>query len=435
MAGEWRETTLGEVTDFVSGGTPSKDNPAYWGGLVPWVSAKDMKQFRLADTEDHLTEQGVSGTKLAPAGTTLLLVRGMTLLNDVPICVTRQAVAFNQDIKALRPKPGVRNDFLPYLLLGNKKQLLNLVDLAGHGTGRLNTVELNSLNVVLPSEPEQLAIARILVTLDDKIELNRRMNETLEVMCRSLFKSWFVDFDPVRVKAEGRDGGLPKDIADLFPETFAPSENGQIPSGWQLKPIGEVASVNGGSTPSTKEPSYWDGGTHFWATPKDLSNLKTPVLLDTERKITDSGLSQISSGLLPIGTVLMSSRAPIGYLAVAEVPVAINQGFIAMKPNAGTSNLFLLRWAESAHDLIASRANGSTFLEISKSSFRPILVATPSDAVMTEFDRIVRPLHSRIVCNEQASRTLAKLRDALLPKLISGELRIPDAERIVGGQV
>src|SRR5437899_10055566 len=126
MASEWRETTLGEVTDFISGGTPSKDNPTYWGGLVPWVSAKDMKQFRLADTEDHLTEQGVnSGTKLAPAGTTLLLVRGMTLLNDVPICVTRHAVTFNQDIKALRPKPGVRNDFLPYLLLGNKKQLLN----------------------------------------------------------------------------------------------------------------------------------------------------------------------------------------------------------------------------------------------------------------------------------------------------------------------
>jgi type I restriction enzyme S subunit len=131
----------------------------------------------------------------------------------------------------------------------------------------------------------------------------------------------------------------------------------------------------------------------------------------------------------------MSSRAPIGYLAVAEVPVAINQGFIAMKPNAGISNLFLLRWAESAHDLIASRANGSTFLEISKSGFRPILVATPSDAVMNEFDRIARPLHSRVVCNERHSRTLAKLRDALLPKLVSGELRVPDAERIVGGQV
>ena len=131
----------------------------------------------------------------------------------------------------------------------------------------------------------------------------------------------------------------------------------------------------------------------------------------------------------------MSSRAPIGYLAVAEVPVAINQGFIAMKAAAGVSNLFLLRWVEWAHDLIVSNANGSTFLEISKSSFRPILVATPPDALMKEFDRIARPLYSRVVCNERESRTLAELRDALLPKLLSGELRIPDAERIVGEKV
>jgi type I restriction enzyme S subunit len=299
----------------------------------------------------------------------------------------------------------------------------------------LNQEIVKRIPVPLPPIGEQHGIARVLGTLDDKIALNQKMSATLEGTARTLFKSWFVDFDPVRAKAEGSDSNLHKSIADLFPESFASSESGQIPSGWQFKPIGELASVNGGSTPSTKELSYWDGGTRFWATPKDLSNLKTPVLLDTERKITDAGLSQISSGLLPIGTVLMSSRAPIGYLAVAEVPVAINQGFIAMKPNAGISNLFLLRWAESAHDLIASRANGSTFLEISKSSFRPILVATPSDAVMNEFDRIVRPLHSRVVCNERESRTLARLRDALLPKLISGELRIPDVERIVGGQV
>jgi type I restriction enzyme S subunit len=158
-------------------------------------------------------------------------------------------------------------------------------------------------------------------------------------------------------------------------------------------------------------------------------------LLETERKITDAGLAQIGSGLLPEGTVLISSRAPIGYLAIAESPVAINQGFIAMKASAGVSNLFLLRWAEWAHDLIVSQANGSTFLEISKSSFRPILVARPPDGLMREFDRIARPLYERMVCNEVTSRTLAKLRDALLPKLISGELRVPDAECIVGAQL
>jgi len=278
----------------------------------------------------------------------------------------------------------------------------------------------------LKSQPieEQRAIAHILGMLDDKIALNRRMNETLEVMARALFKSWFVDFDPVRAKAEGQDPGLPNPLADLFPDSFEDSELGEIPKGWEIKSIGDLADVVGGTTPSTKEQSYWEGGTHAWATPKDLSALSVPVVLDTERRITDAGLSQIGSGLLPKGTVLMSSRAPIGYLAIAEIPVAINQGFIAMTPKAGMSNLFLLLWASVAHEEIVSRANGSTFLEISKANFRPIPVVTPSADVMHKFDQLVRPLYKRIVECAREARTLAALRDTLLPRLISGELRM-----------
>jgi type I restriction enzyme, S subunit len=288
-----------------------------------------------------------------------------------------------------------------------------------------------SLFVTLPPIETQRAIAHILGTLDDKIELNRRMNETLESMARAMFKAWFVDFDPARAKAEGRDPGLPKAIADLFPDCVEDSELGEIPAGWRVRAIGELADVVGGSTPSTSRAEFWEGGSHCWATPKDLASLKAPVLLDTERRITDAGLTQISSGLLHSGTVLLSSRAPIGYLAIAEVPVAINQGFIAMKPKKGVSNLFLLLWAHFAQEEILSRANGSTFLEISKSSFRPIPVASPDDCILAVFDSIVRPLYQRVVRNECESCTLAALRDTLLPKLISGELRIEDAERFL----
>jgi type I restriction enzyme S subunit len=273
------------------------------------------------------------------------------------------------------------------------------------------------------SKDEQRAIAHILGTLDDKIELNRRMSETLEAMARALFKSWFVDFDPVRAKAEGRDTGLPKPLADLFPDRLVDSELGEIPEGWEVKPIGELADVVGGSTPSTKEPTYWDGS-HHWATPKDLSALSFPVLLNTERRITDAGLGKIGSGLLSRGTVLLSSRAPIGYLAIAEIPVAINQGFIAMRPQASVPNLFLLLWARESHEVILSNANGSTFLEISKKNFRPIPAITPPTSIMAAFDRIARPLYGRLVSNERASRTFAALRDALLPRLLSGEIRV-----------
>jgi type I restriction enzyme S subunit len=434
MATEWRETTLGEVTDFLSGGTPPKEETAYWGGSIPWVSAKDMKSFRLVDAEDHVTEAGVAnGTKVVPGNTVLLLVRGMTLLNDVPICITRRPMAFNQDVKALRPKQGAVADFLPYLLLGNKQRLLGLVDLAGHGTGRLNTHELNGLDVLLPPEPEQRAIARILGTLDDKVDLNRRMNQTLEQTARALFKSWFVDFDPVRAKSEGRDTGLLPHLADLFPDSFEDSELGEIPKGWRVAPIGECATIVGGSTPSTKEATFWEDGGNYWATPKDLSTLVTPVLLETERRITDAGLAQIASGLLPPGTVLFSSRAPIGYLAIAEVPVAINQGFIAMRPEPGVSNLFLMHWAEWAQEEIVSRANGSTFLEISKSNFRPIPVVLPPPQIFESFDRALRPEYQRIVANEMQARVLSALRNSILPRLISGELRVENLDRFGAG--
>jgi type I restriction enzyme S subunit len=223
--------------------------------------------------------------------------------------------------------------------------------------------------------------------------------------------------------------GLPAHLYDLFPDSFEESELGEIPAGWEIKPIGDLADVVGGTTPSTNELSYWEGGTHAWATPKDLSGLSVPVLLDTERRITDAGLSQIGSGLLPKGTVLLSSRAPIGYLAVTEIPVAINQGFIAMIPKAGTSNLFLLLWTSVMHEEIVSRANGSTFLEISKANFRPITVATPLATVMTAFDRLARPTYERIVECAYESRTLAHLRDTLLPRLISGEVRISGLKR------
>jgi type I restriction enzyme S subunit len=128
----------------------------------------------------------------------------------------------------------------------------------------------------------------------------------------------------------------------------------------------------------------------------------------------------------------MSSRAPIGYLAVAEVPVAVNQGFIAMKAKPNVSNLFLLLWADSAQEAIVSRANGSTFLEISKSNFRPIPVVTPSADVMVAFDRLVRPLYERIVVSQRLAGTLADLRDVLLPKLVSGDLRLGAGGRRMG---
>ncbi len=198
-----------------------------------------------------------------------------------------------------------------------------------------------------------------------------------------------------------------------------------------MKPIGGVVKVVGGSTPSTEVPAYW-GGEYYWTTPKDLSSLSTPVLLGTERKITKPGLATISSGLLPVDTLLMSSRAPVGYLAVTKVPIAVNQGYIAIPPHDRLSSLFLLYWCEANMERIKERAGGTTFQEISKMNFRPIPIVLPAEEVLAWFNVTVGPMFERIVSNERESQTLAAIRDALLPKLISGELRVPNAERIAG---
>jgi type I restriction enzyme S subunit len=295
----------------------------------------------------------------------------------------------------------------------------------------LSQETLSSVEVFLPPPYEQKSIAHILGTLDDKIELNRKTNETLEAMAKALFKSWFVDFDPVRAKAEGRPSGLPAEISDLFPDSFEDSELGEIPSGWRVAPVGDFVECVGGSTPSTNEPEYWDGGEYFWATPKDLSSLSEPFLLDTAKKITADGVQRISSGILPVGTVLISSRAPVGYVAAACVPVSINQGFIALKSNGLMSSAYLLNWCLSNVQQFKDRASGTTFAEISKAAFRPIPLLVPSEQVARLFSDKAQTLYERVVSTMRQSTLLAATRDALLPKLISGEIRIPDAEKML----
>ena len=448
MAGEWRQTSIGAMCD--AGLAELQTGPFgsqlhahdYVADGVPVVPTEAIRARRI----DHSVLPEISPAKaealarhrLQP-GDILFARRGVQATGHIGF-VRGVEAAFICGTGAIRLRVNqkadeIDADFLSHVLADPASTEWFKFHAIGATMPNLNEGIIRAFPLLVPPIADQRAIAHILGTLDDKIELNRRMNETLEAMARALFKSWFVDFDPVHAKTEGRDPGLPKEIADLFPGRFEDSALGEIPEGWEAKTIGDLAEVVGGSTPRTNEPAYWRGSVHHWATPKDLSALTVPVLLDTERRITDAGLAQISSGLLPVGTVLLSSRAPIGYLAVAEVPVAINQGFIAMKPRRGVSNLFLLLWARSAQEEILSFANGSTFLEISKANFRPISVVAPPTTVFGVFDTIARPLYQKIVSNERESWTLAALRDALLPKLISGELRVPKAPELLGSAV
>lgn len=432
----WRWTALNDVARLESGHTPSRQHPEYWGGDIPWIGIKDATANHgrvLSDTLQHTNQLGIenSSARILPKNTVCL----SRTASVGYVVVMGKPMATSQDFVNWVCSPALDHMFLKYVLLAEHNAFLRFASGTTHQT--IYFPEVKAFHIGLPPLSEQRSIAHILGTLDDKIELNRKQNETLEAMARALFKAWFVDFEPVRAKLEGRWRrgqslpGLPTHLFDLFPERLVESELGEIPEGWRHSTIGEEVTVCGGSTPSTQEPEFWEGGHHCWATPKDLSALKFPVLLDTDRKVTDAGLVKISSGLLPVGTVLLSSRAPIGYLAIAEVPTAINQGFIAMKCDGVLPNVFVLQWCRERMDAIVGNANGSTFQEISKSNFRPISVVVPSEPLLASFTKSADSLYRQMLENERESCSIAQIRDTLLPKLISGELRVPDAEKFV----
>ena len=384
-------------------------------------SFTDAQHFAHRTRRAKPTSGDIIFTREAPMGEVCMVPGGLEC------CVGQRQVLLRPNAKI------VDGRFLLYALQSPQVQHeIGWNEGTGSTVSNVRIPVLEALRIPTPHIEIQREVAEVLGTLDDTISLLRETNATLEAIAQALFKSWFIDFDPVRAKAEGREPeGVPPEIAALFPSEFEDSALGEIPKGWRVGSFGGLADVLGGGTPSTKEPTYWEGGVHCWVTPKDLSGMDTSVLLGTERKITDAGLNKISSGLLPIGTVLMSSRAPIGYIAIAEMPVAINQGFIAMMPKAGISNLFLLNLVRSRMDEIKSHANGSTFMEISKAAFRPLKVVEPPVPVIQAYDSIARSLYARLVENQRQVGSLAEIRDALLPRLMSGKLRLTDDKALL----
>lgn len=451
MGGEWRFLPFNEAV-IVNPEVTLERGEAY-----PFVDMQSIDPSRPTVKPKQFREFTGGGSRFEPYDT--LMARITPSLENGKIAryvpdETHYGPAFGStEFIVLRGRKGVTdNDFAFYLTRWNEFRSFAIAQMSGSsGRQRVPAESLAGFEVPVPPLPEQRAIARILGTLDDKIELNRRMNETLEAMAQALFKSWFVDFDPVAVNAlkagnpipdkfadraaHYRENlerlGLPEEILRLFPDRFVDSELGPIPEGWEVKAIGELAKCVGGATPSTKNPVYWEGGTNPFLTPKDMAALDAPVVLDTARHITDAGVERISSKRLPAGTVLLSSRAPIGYLAINEVPVSINQGIIAMICDGEIPNYYALFWAKNNMDVIKGKAGGTTFSEISKKNFRTIPALRPSDAILDNFAEITGAFYKQIVENAGSSVTLTNLRDTLLPKLISGELCVPDVEKIL----
>ena len=285
----------------------------------------------------------------------------------------------------------------------------------------LNTSILAALPFVAPPIEEQRRIAGILGALDDRIEQNRRTSETLQTMAQAVFKSWFVDFDPVRAKAEGRDPGLPQPIADLFPGRFEDSELGKIPADWTVAPLESDFELTMGQSPSGETYNETGEGLPFYQGRVDFG-FRFPT-----RRVFCSAPTRVARR----GDVLVSVRAPVGDVNLAWEDCAIGRGVAAVR-HRSRSRIYAFEVMLGLSSVFQRfNAEGTVFGAIGKKDFHAILVLMPQFEVVAAFERAAAPLDRRIEVAERESETLARLRDALLPKLISGEIRVPQAERLL----
>lgn len=340
-----------------------------------------------------------------------------------------QNALLNQNAVRLRATNQLDQRFMFYLL--KTEDFQNYIVGTAQGSANQASITLKdifSFSFDCPPLPEQRAIAHILGTLDDKIELNRQMNETLEAMARAIFKSWFVDFDPVRAKAEGRDTGLPEEIAELFPDSFEETEMGEVPKGWKYCSAETVADVGIGKTPPRKESEWFSTNPDDirWASIRDMGESGT-YILDTTEYLTSEAVDKFNIRLVPNNTVLLSFKLTIGRVTLTDGEITTNEAIAHFKlyDEFHLSNEYLYLYLQK-FDYTKLGSTSSIAQAVNSKTIKAMPILVPEESVITEFTGRFVSIFDKIKMNQRESRTLAELRDTLLPKLISGELRVND---------
>lgn len=425
MAGEWRKVAIGDLAEIFDGphATPSKTND---GPIVLGISNLAQGRLDLANTEPLSEEDYVRWTRRVEPQAGDVVFSYETPLGEAAFIPPGLRFCLGRRMGLLRARPGtVDKRFLLYAYLGPQfQETLRARTIHGSTVDPIPLIDMPRFPIEVPaSVDEQRAIAHILGTLDDKIELIRRMNETLEAMARALFKSWFVDFDPVRAKAEGRDTGLPKKIADLFPDSFEESELGKILRGWEVLRFADTVDIIGGGTPKTSGAEYWDGNIPWFSVVDAPSNLDVWVV-NTAKKITRKGVENSSTPILSVGTTIISARGTVGRTALVAVPMAMNQSCYGFRGKTETHGFFTYFATRELVARLQQHTHGSVFDTITRDTLASVSLALPSIALIETFEARVGPPLERIRMNLLGSRALISLRDVLVSKLISGELRI-----------
>ncbi len=399
---EWKTYRLGDIIQLKSGGTPDKSNPDYWGGPIPWISAKSMYDDFISTSDLFITEEGLqAGSKIAKKDSILLLTRGSGLFNRIPVCYVVSDVAYNQDVKniVLKQEDVTSIKFLYYWLYGNKELLSSMLETTGIGAGKIDTKRFLNLSISLPSQKEQARYIHLMDLLFDKIELNRRINANLEAQAQALFRSWFVDFEPFR------DG------------PFVDSELGKIPQGWKVVELGDV----------TKQQTEKVGPQK---TVKVLSPITTGELVLSEEYFTKQVFSESIAKYIivkPNQFAYNPARINIGSIGrnTFEFDGCVSPVYVVFECEKGYHYFFdFFRKTDAFKQEVISRAIGGVRQTLGYKDFALIKVIYPPRNVVQEFNTLYINLLNLQNHNDLEIKTLSALRDTLLPKLMAGEIAI-----------
>ena len=381
---EWREVTLGDVIELKRGYDLPKRARA--DGPFPIVSSSGISGTH---AESKVRGPGVVTGRYGTLGEVFYLTEDYWPLNTS---------LYVRDFKGNNPR------FVA--------ALLEWMDLAQHDGAAavpgLNRNQLHNVPVCVPDRSSQDRIASIVASIDDLIENNRQRVEVLEEMARAIYQEWFVRF---------RYPGY-EDVP------LVDSPIGPIPDGWTLSACGDELTVLGGGTPSKRESAYWDGGTIRWFTPSDLTKSALRYTGEPEMKITAEGLARSSARLFPAGSVMMTSRATLGVLAIATVEATTNQGFIVIPPDERWCPGFIYQWLDWHADDLSAVATGATFKEITKGAFKRVPFVLPAQLILDAHRAFTTPIEGQIRVIEGQTRSLTSLRNLLLPRLVTGVIDV-----------
>ena len=419
---EWKEKTLGELSIRVSSGlTPLKSNKKFWENpSIPWLKTYQLGEKYIFDTNTKISKEALEQTSLRiyPENTISIAMygEGKTRGN---ISIIKAPMTTNQACCNIEIDPKLADVEYVYYYL--KTQYDSLRKLSSGVRKNLNSNDIKNYKIYIPeSVSVQKSIIRILTSLDNKITLNNQINQELEAMAKTLYDYWFVQFD-----FPDQNGKPYKSSGGKM--VYHPELKREIPEGWGVEKLDDLGTIVGGSTPTKSiSDNFTKGGEGYsWITPNDLSNNKgNKFIKNGEIDVTVRGLKDASLKLYPEGTVLMSSRAPVGYLAIATKELTINQGFKSFIPDKKYEKNYIYYTLQNCLKVIEQNASGSTFKEISATVLKDITIIQPNLDIVKKFEEKVSSINSYIKVNEEQNQELTQLRDWLLPMLMNGQVKV-----------